>query len=194
MRVETAPADLAAPDAPAALAETAKSLGLDIVTLYNNAGFGLRGAFAEQPLARLIEMIEVNVTALTRLTGLFLPPMLERRQGGIVNIASVAAFEPGPFMSVYYASKAYVLSFSEALSYELRGTGVTVTAVCPGPTESEFGEVAGLAASRLMRRAAMTSREVARLAVDGHRAGKRLVVTGAGNAMVPLRRASCRAA
>jgi short-subunit dehydrogenase len=186
VRVETLPADLAAPETPAALAETAKAHGLDIVTLYNNAGFGLRGAFAEQPLARIIEMIEVNVTALTRLTGVFLPPMLERREGGIVNIASVAAFEPGPFMAVYYASKAYVLSFSEALSYELRGSGVTVTAICPGPTESEFGEIAGLAASRLGRSATMSSLEVARLAVDGHRAGKRLVVPGAGNAMVPL--------
>jgi short-subunit dehydrogenase len=186
VRVEIETADLAQQGAPQALADQAKALGLEVRTLVNNAGFGLVGAFADGPLDRQMDMLAVNVSALTRLTGLFLPSMLARRGGGIINIASVAAFQPGPYMGVYYASKAYVLSFSEALAEELRGSGVVVTTVCPGPTLSEFAEVAGLASSRLMRHGAMTAHEVARQAIEGHRAGKRLVVTGAGNKLIPL--------
>ncbi|SDR62413.1 hypothetical protein SAMN05444161_0418 [Rhizobiales bacterium GAS191] len=185
VRVETVAADLADQGAPKILADAVQTLGCEVRTLINNAGFGLRGAFAELPLDRLIAMLNLNIVALTRLTGLFLPGMLARREGGIINLASTAAFQPGPYMAVYYASKAYVLHLSEAIAYETRGSGVTVTAVCPGPTESEFAEVAGLAGSRLMHRAAMTSHEVARLAIDGHHAGRTLVITGAGNKLVP---------
>jgi short-subunit dehydrogenase len=181
VRVEIVPADLAEPAAPQALADKAASLGLEIDLLVNNAGFGLRGAFAERPLDRQIAMIMVNMAALTRLTGLFLPPMLKLRQGGIINVASIAAFQPGPLMSVYYASKAYVLSFSEALSQEVKGAGVVVTALCPGLTQSEFAEVAGYALSPRIERAAMTSREVARLGLAAHRAGRRVAITGIGN-------------
>ena len=110
--------------------------------LVNNAGFGLHGAFAELPLARQLEIIQVNVTALTELTGLFLPGMIQRRRGGILNVGSVAGFLPGPNMAVYYATKAFVQSFTEALAEELRRTGLTVSALCPGPTESNFGTVA----------------------------------------------------
>jgi short-subunit dehydrogenase len=124
------------------------------------------------------------MTALTRLTGLFLPPMLRRRRGGIINVASIAAFLPGPYMSVYYASKAYVLSFSQALGYEARRSGVVVTALCPGATQSEFAEVAGFAFPKRLERSIMTSREVARLGLAGHRAGRLVVITGTGNKLV----------
>ncbi|TVR51932.1 MAG: SDR family oxidoreductase [Spirochaetaceae bacterium] len=111
--------------------------------LVNNAGFGLHGRVAEADPERLSAMIELNVNALTRLTRAVLPGMIERRQGRILQIASVAAFQPGPLMAAYYASKAYVLSFSEALAVELEGSGVVVTTICPGPTVTEFHEVAG---------------------------------------------------
>jgi uncharacterized protein len=186
VRVEVIAADLADRSAPRLLFDAIAALGLQVGTLVNNAGFGLRGAFAEQPLDRLIEMLDINVVALTRLSGLVLPGMIARGKGGIVNLASTAAFQPGPYMAVYYASKAYVLSFSQAIAYETRGKGVVVTAVCPGATESEFAEVAGLAGSRVMRQATMGAREVARLAIEGHRAGKPLVITGAANKLAPL--------
>ena len=131
-------ADLADARGVDALASGVKSAGLDIDILINNAGFGDAGLFAEAEPATLERMVQVNVAALTRLTRHFLPPMIERRRGRIMNLASTAAFQPGPLMSVYYASKAYVLSFSEALAEEVRGTGVTVTALCPGPTRSNF--------------------------------------------------------
>jgi uncharacterized protein len=184
--VEIIAADLTDQDAPRLLFDGIAALGLQVGTLVNNAGFGLRGAFAELPLDRLVEMLNVNVVALTRLTGLFLPAMIARRGGGIINLASIAAFQPGPYMAVYYASKAYVLSFSQALAYETKGSGVVVTAVCPGSTRSEFAEVSGLSGSRLIQRAAMGASEVARLAIEGHRAGRSLVVTGAGNKLTPL--------
>lgn len=184
--VEIIAADLIDQGAPRLLFDAIAALGLHVGTLVNNAGFGLRGAFAELPLDRLIEMLNVNVVALTRLTGLFLPAMLARGGGGIINLASTAAFQPGPYMAVYYASKAYVLSFSQAVAYETKGSGVVVTAVCPGPTRSEFAEVSGLAGTRLTRGPAMGASEVARLAIKGHRAGKSLVITGAGNKLTPL--------
>jgi short-subunit dehydrogenase len=184
VRIEIAPADLAEPGAPQALVDKAESLGLEIDLLINNAGFGLRGSFADLPLERQIAIAEVNVTALTRLTGLFLPQMLKRRRGGIINVASIAAFLPGPFMSVYYASKAYVLSFSEAIACEAKASGVVVTALCPGATHSEFAQVAGFAFPKRARRAIMTAKEVARLGLEGHRAGRRVVITGAANKLI----------
>src|SRR5581483_11195724 len=138
-------ADLASPDAPRHVFDSAGPVDI----LINNAGFGLSGAFAETDLGRELEMIQVNIAALTALTKLFLKPMIERRSGRIVNVASTAAFQPGPLMAVYYATKAYVLSFSEAVADELRGSGVTVTALCPGPTATGFAERAGMTRSRL---------------------------------------------
>ena len=125
------PADLTDPSAPIdiALALAERKLAIDI--LVNNAGFGVYGFFAQTPLEKELAMIQVNITALTHLTKLLLPGMLERRRGRILNVASTAAFQPGPLMAVYYATKAYVLSFSEALANETAGTGVTVTALCP---------------------------------------------------------------
>jgi short-subunit dehydrogenase len=186
VRVECITADLARKESADLLLEEVQARGLEIGTLINNAGFGLTGAFADQPLDRVIEMLELNIVALTRLTRMFLPDMRARRAGGIINVVSTAAFLPGPYMSVYYASKAYVLSFSEAIAHELRGSGVVVTALCPGPTRTEFQEIAGMTKTRLLRRLSMSSREVARLGLAGHRAGKSVVITGVGNKLTPL--------
>ena len=126
-----------------------KKIAVDV--LINDAGFGDFGKFANSDWEKQYDMLQVNITALTQLTHLFLKPMIERRQGKILNLASIAAFMPGPKMSVYYASKAYVLSFTEALSVELKGTGVSVTALCPGPTNTGFAKNAELGKSRLFK-------------------------------------------
>lgn len=126
-----------------------ENIHIDI--LVNNAGFGDFGPYAESDWTKQANMVQLNITALMHLTHLFLPPMLERKEGKILNLASVAAFQPGPLMSIYYASKAFVLSFTEALSVETKGTGVTVTALCPGPTESDFMTVADLEESGLFK-------------------------------------------
>jgi short-subunit dehydrogenase len=144
-------ADLGKPGAAGRLFEEAESRGLHVETLINNAGFGLSGRFAELPLDRQSEMIDLNVTALTELCRLALPPMIARGKGFILNVASTAAFQAGPNMAVYYASKAFVLSLSEALHQEAKGTGIHVTALCPGPTATEFFAVAGAADGRLAK-------------------------------------------
>src|SRR5512137_1041621 len=159
--------DLAHPDAPARLLAHLQAAGLKVDVLVNNAGFGAQGRFAELPLQRQLEMLQVNITSLTHLTRLLLPGMIERHRGGILNVASTAAFQPGPGMAVYYATKAYVLSFTEALAEELAGTGVTVTALCPGPTQTNFAEAAGARTSRLFNKTAMSAASVAK---TGHRA------------------------
>lgn len=138
------PCDLADPEGPARLVDRLASGGLQVTLLANNAGFGAIGPFHELDRQRLLDMVQVNVTAVTELTRRLLPPMVERGEGWILNVASTAAFQPGPLMAVYYASKAYVLSFSEAIQEELRGTGVSVTAFCPGVTRSAFQEAAGM--------------------------------------------------
>ena len=137
-------ADLAQPESPTRLLAHLQNAGLKVDVLVNNAAFGAQGKFVELPLGRQLEMLQVNMTTLTHLTGLLLPGMVERRRGGVLNVASTAAFQPGPGMAIYYATKAYVLSFSEALAEELAGTGVTVTAVCPGPTATNFGTAANM--------------------------------------------------
>jgi short-subunit dehydrogenase len=171
-------ADLVSPDAPQRIFDA--SGGVDV--LINNAGFGLSGPFVEMDLRKELEMIQVNVAALTHLTRLFLPPMLARKSGHILNVASTAAFLPGPLMAVYYATKAYVLSFSEAIADELRGTGVTVTALCPGPTATGFAEVAGMESSRLFKLVKpMSSEAVARYGLRAMQDGKRVAIPGIAN-------------
>ena len=177
--------DLSDPAAPEALARELAERGVAVDILVNNAGFGVYGPFAETPIAKELEMIQVNVTALTHLTKLLLPAMRARRRGRILNVASTAAFQPGPLMAVYYASKAYVLSFTEALANELDGSGVTVTALCPGPTITEFQKNAGVAQSRLFRSMlVMNAPEVARAGYEGMLRGKRIVIPGLGNRML----------
>jgi short-subunit dehydrogenase len=171
--------------APARIAATLTARGAAIDALINNAGFGTVGPFAEGELDNQLEMVEVNIAALTRLTRLFLPAMVERRRGQVLNVASTAAFQPGPMMAVYYASKAYVLSFSEALADELRFTGVTVTALCPGPTASGFAAVAGSEKSRLFRaRPPMSSAAVAAYGYRAMLRGRRVAVPGLINKLL----------
>jgi uncharacterized protein len=136
------PADLSLPESPKQIFQKLSAQNIFVDILVNNAGFGLHDEFVKLPLQRQLEIIQVNVTALTELTGLFLPGMIERKRGGILNVASVAGFLPGPNMAVYYASKAFVLSFTEALAEELSETGVTISAFCPGATETNFSQVA----------------------------------------------------
>ena len=174
--VRILPEDLAEPEAPQRLFDALRGEPVDV--LVNNAGFGARGDFARLSLARQEEMIGVNVAAVTRLARLFLPGMLERRRGGILNLASTAGFQPGPHMAVYYATKAYVLSFSEALSEEVRGTGVRVTCLAPGASETGFASEADMSGTRLFRLGAMSAAEVARAGYRGFRSGRTLVVPG----------------
>jgi short-subunit dehydrogenase len=174
--------DLSEPESPRAIAEEAAARGMAIEVLVNDAGLGVHGFFAETSLDQERAMIQVNIVALTELTKRLLPGMLERRRGRILNVASTAAFQPGPLMAVYYATKAYVLSFSEALANETAGTGVTVTALCPGPTITEFQKRAGMEETRLFRSPLV--RDARSVALDGYagmRRGKRVVVPGAGN-------------
>jgi short-subunit dehydrogenase len=173
-------ADLAAPDGPSQVKAALDGAPVDV--LVNNAGYATFGEFAQLPLDGELSMIQVNVAALVQLTRLFLPEMVARKSGRILNVASTAAFQPGPLMAVYYASKAFVLSFSEAIAEELDGTGVTVTALCPGPTESGFQGRAQMESSKLVRgKKLMTSDEVARLGIEAMLRGRRVRVTGAMN-------------
>jgi short-subunit dehydrogenase len=176
--------DLAQPEAPAALFADVQNRGRQVDVLVNNAGFGAIGRFHEVELRRQLEMIRVNVTALVELTHLFLPAMVRRKSGGILNVASTAAFQPGPHMAVYYATKAFVLSFTEAIGEELRGSGVKVTALCPGPTESEFRSRAKLDTSPIFRSKFIptaTAASVAKAGYDGFIRGKRIVIPGLMN-------------
>jgi short-subunit dehydrogenase len=186
IRVSLLDKDLSDPAAPAELGRQLAERGIAIDVLVNNAGVGVYGFFAGTPLGRELEMIQVNIAALTHLTKLLLPGMLERRQGRILNVASTAAFQPGPIMAVYYATKAYVLSFSEALANEVAGTGVTVTTLCPGPTRTEFESRAGSPAAIALRKKAflMSASEVARDGWRGMKAGKRVVIPGFANQLL----------
>jgi short-subunit dehydrogenase len=174
-------ADLAKRNAVARLAETVAGQGLAVDLLVNNAGFGARGAVAELDRAVQARMIDVNCRALVELCHAFLPAMIERRSGAILNVASTAAFQPGPWMAVYYASKAFVLSFSEALHEEVKDRGVRVTALCPGPTRTEFADVAGAANSDLFRRWAGPPEKVAADGLKALEANRAVAVSGAAN-------------
>jgi short-subunit dehydrogenase len=174
--------DLADPRASAAI--HADLNGAPVDYLVNNAGFGLGGPFSQTDRKIELEMIQVNVTALVDLTKLLLPAMLARKSGRIMNVASTAAFQPGPLMAIYYASKAFVLSFSEAIAEELVGSGVTVTALCPGPTASDFQRRAAIENVKLVKNKAMgmmTSERVARTGYRGMMAGKVIVIPGLMN-------------
>lgn len=177
--VRVAAADLTDRQAVDDLFSMLRQDGVAIDYLINNAGFGTHGRFAEADLEREQAMIDLNIVALTRLTRHFLPSMIRRGRGRVLNVASTAAFQPGPMMSVYWASKAYVLHFSEALATELRGTGVTVTALCPGPTVTAFIDVAGIADApfiKLMKPAA--AGDVAAYGIASMMRGRRVAIHG----------------
>lgn len=185
LNVEAMALDLAQDQSVKMLFEHLKGEKLEVDVLVNNAGFGVFGEFAEMPEEEILGQVQLNVVALTHLTRLFLPAMIERRQGKIMNVASTAAFQPGPLMAVYYATKAYVLSFSEALANEVAGTGVVVSCFCPGATDTGFQKRAGIENSRLFKKiGAMNVETVARDGYRGLMAGKTLVISGTRNWLV----------
>ena len=180
------PADLSAAGSAESLHERLEAAGIRVDVLVNNAGVGMQGRFGELPLDRQLAMIQLNVTSLTALTGMYLPQMIARNTGGILNVASTAAFQPGPLMAVYYATKAFVLSFTEALAEEVSGTALKVSCLCPGPTHTGFVEAAAMQGSRLFTTGAMPADDVARIGYDGWQAGKRLVIPGTQNRLGTL--------
>jgi short-subunit dehydrogenase len=185
VKVHVFAADLRRREAPEELFDFLRNENIPTQILVNNAGFGLGGEFADTDVQRELEMIQVNIVALTHLTKLFLPAMIKAKSGHVLNLASTAAFQPGPLMAVYYATKAYVLSFSEALAEELRHTGVSVTALCPGPTRTEFATAAHITNSRLFN--LFGTADAAAVAEYGVRAmmeGTRVAVPGIKNKIV----------
>src|ERR1044071_1138842 len=184
--VHIIPAALARADAPREIFSEIERRGLQVDFLVNNAGFGSYGAFAESDHQAELDMIQVNITALTSLTKLALPGMLARKRGRIMNVASTAGFQPGPLMAVYYATKAYVIMFSEAIANEVKGSGVTVTCLCPGATATKFAGRAKMEESRLFKMGAMRSKDVARIAYKGMMAGKTMVIPGVLNRAIAM--------
>lgn len=174
--------DLGAIGAGRKLADEIAARGLSVDALVNNAGYGTAGAFNGSDVANQLGMIDLNVRALVELTHIYWPGMLAKKRGGVLNVASTAAFQPGPLMAVYYASKAFVLSFSEALWKEAEKTGVHVSCLCPGPTASNFRERAGTGKTRLSRVGTpMTSASVAKMGYRAFQKNKRVMITGARN-------------
>lgn len=176
------PLDLTAASAPQSLFDQLQHDSIAVDILVNNAGYGVLGEFAKVSLEDNLGQIQLNITALTHLTKLFLGPMIARHSGRILNVASTAGFQPGPLMSVYYASKAYVISFSEALANELQETGVTVTCLCPGATDTGFQGRAGMENTLLFKK--LRPMDAKTVACDGYRglmAGKVIVISGFRN-------------
>ncbi len=184
VKATTIAQDLGAIGGGAKLAAEIKQRGLSVDVLVNNAGYGSAGALTHSSIEEQLGMIDLNDRALVELTYLFWNDMLANKRGGLLNVASTAAFQPGPLMAVYYASKAFVLSFSEALWEEARGTGVKVSCLCPGPTASKFRERAGTGTKRLAQSGVMPSMPVA---LQGYRAferNQRVIIPGMRNVML----------
>jgi len=185
VRVTPIVADLGGRGSGQALADNiaARAIAIDVVV--NNAGYGVASAFSGTDLAGQLGMIDLNIRALVELTHIYWPRMIANRRGGVLNVASTAAFQPGPLMAVYYASKAFVLSFSEALWKEAEGTGVRVSCLCPGPTASHFRERAGTGRTQLARAlAVMPSADVASMGYQAWKDNRRVIVTGRRNALM----------
>ena len=176
--VHTIAEDLGQPGAAEKVFDRVRALAVEVDCLINNAGFGDHVPFSKSDLAKQETMIGVNITALTALTRLLLPSMLEQRRGRILNMASVAGFMPGPLMSVYFATKHYVLAFSEALTEELQGSGVKVTALCPPPVRTSFSNAARIASTSYMSTTKTTPAEVARYGYQMMKRGKPVAVYG----------------
>lgn len=177
--------DLGVPGSGGRLADEIRARDLDVDVLVNNAGFGIAGAFDAKDEEGQLGMIDLNNRALVELTHRFWPSLLKKKRGGVLNVASTAAFQPGPYMAIYCATKAFVLSFSEALWLEGRAHGVTATCLCPGLTESKFHDRAGTSGLRLQNLSkAMTAEKVAEIGYRGFQRNKRVVVTGADNKLL----------
>jgi len=185
IRVTVLPSDLSEHGAPTKIAAELKKKKMNVDILVNNAGFGLFGSFSETDVEKELNMIHLNIISLTHLTKLLLPGMLKRKSGRILNVASTASFMPGPFSAVYFATKAYVLSFSEALSNELSGTGVEASALCPGATKTGFESRSEGAGTGLFKANPhlMTAEQVAKAAFKGLMKGKRIIIPGWRNAV-----------
>jgi short-subunit dehydrogenase len=181
IQVTVLPQDLARAESVGRILSELKSAGVEIDILVNNAGLGHLGPFLTTSLESNLTTIQVNLVAVTALTRELAPAMVSRGRGRILNVASTAGFFAGPLMAVYYATKAFVVSFSEALANELADTGVTVTALCPGPTRTEFQKSAGMEHSILGSTYLMDSATVARIGYEGMLRGKRIVIPGIGN-------------
>jgi uncharacterized protein len=173
--------DLSKADAAAKLMADLEAHGETVDLLVNNAGFGLIGRFAELDARRERQMIDLNIGTLADLCRAVAPGMIEQKSGGIINVASTAAFQPGPKMAVYFATKAFVLSLTEALHEELKPHGINVTCLCPGPTRTEFGDIAGFGGNGLFDRVAMESPEVVKASLRGLDRNKAVVVPGLVN-------------
>lgn len=186
VEVHTVTADLAVPDGAARLREEVERAGIAVDVLVNNAGVGVFGDFTTTNLDEELRVIQLNVSSLVALTKYYLVEMVARRRGRILHVASTAAFLPGPHMSVYYASKAFVLSFSDAIADEVRNTGVTVSVLCPGPTTSNFQATARMERSRLVQGTMMDADTVAEAGYRGVMRGSRVIIPGAMNRMVPV--------
>lgn len=179
--------DLSRIEAVDDLFRTVKSKGLDVDYLVNNAGFGDYGMFSDTPWKCYEEMIALNITALTHLTHLFVQDWKGRKSGRILNVSSTAAFQPGPMMAVYFATKAFVLHLSEALGNELEEVDISVTALCPGPTHTHFGEVSKMNASQLVKNVKIAGpKEVAALGFKAMMEGRPMVIHGAMNKLAPF--------
>lgn len=179
--------DLSRSGAAGELFQEVKEKGLDVDYLVNNAGFGDYGAFSDTQWECYEEMITLNITSLTHLTHLFVQEWKGRKKGRILNLSSTAAFQPGPMMAVYFATKAYVLHLSEALENELKKDQITVTVLCPGPTSTHFGEVSKMNASQLVKNVKIAdAREVAELGFKAMMKGKPMVIHGAMNKLAPF--------
>jgi uncharacterized protein len=174
-------ADLLLPEASGRVFQELSARKISVDVLVNNAGFGLHGAFAELSLKQQLEIIQLNVVALTELTGLFLPGIVQRKHGGILNVGSVAGFLPGPNMAVYYASKAFVLSFTEALAAELGETGIVVSAFCPGATETNFSQIARGQKVRKSETSKMSAEQAARFGYNAFREKQIVAIPGFKN-------------
>ncbi|MGI6573182.1 MAG: SDR family NAD(P)-dependent oxidoreductase [Fermentimonas sp.] len=187
VRIHTIVKDLSALNAVDELFREVRALGVDVDYVINNAGFGDHGAFVDTQWERYEEMIALNVKVLTHLSHLYARDWAGRKKGRIVNISSTAAFQPGPMMAVYFATKAYVLHLSEALNQELSKESITVTTLCPGPTRTHFLDDSGMKVARLMKNVKVaTPRSVAELGYKAMMRGKPLVIHGAMNKVVPF--------
>jgi len=176
--VRVLPKDLSRPEAPQELFDALQRDGVAVDILVNNAGFGMLGSLAEIDLSRQSDMLRLNTEAMLHLSRLFLPGMLERKRGGILNLGSTAAFQPGPGAAVYFATKAFVLSLTEALAEEVRGSGVHISCLCPGPTETGFGEHSGFGTSLLFQLGTFSAAKVARIGHRGFRRNRTVVIPG----------------
>ncbi len=179
-------ADLSDYDAPQEVYERVTALGVQVDVLVNNAGYGLYGPFLDNDRSEELKMIDLNIRALTHLTKLFLPHMIQQRSGGVINVASTAAFQSGPLFAVYSATKAYVLSFTEALANEMQGSGVTVTAFCPGPTATAFMDRSNLKVSKLLRMGLMDVKKAVDVGYKGFNQRRIIVIPGLRNRVLTV--------